>query len=136
MTQGPRSGAVREARETGSGWLAFAAAYLFIAGGMNVLWGAAALANKSNFHENSLVWSNLNTWGWVSIIIGALQILAAFLTYMRTFAGQWMAGTIAALAIFANFLSVGAYPVWSIIALAANGLVIWAVTAHGDEFDD
>ena len=135
MTEHPRTGAVREARESGSGWITFAAVYLFIAGGMNVLWGAAALAKKSNFHESSLVWSNLNTWGWIAIILGGLQILAAFLTYGRTFAGQWLAGTLAVLGIFHCFLSLGAYPVWSILAMTANGLVVWAITAHGDEFD-
>ena len=121
--------------DPGQGLLTFAAVYLFIAGGMNVLWGAAALANKANFRESGLVWSNLDTWGWIAIVVGVLQVVAAFMTQRRTFAGQWLAGVIATLAIFVNFLSLGAYPVWSIIALVANGLVIWAVTAHGDDFD-
>ena len=30
-----------------------------------------------------------------------------------------------------NFTTVGAYPVWSCIAIVANALVLWAVTAHG-----
>ena len=42
---------------------------------------------------------------------------------------------LALVGIFVSFFSAGAYPIWSIIALAANGLVLWAVTAHGDEFD-
>ena len=33
-----------------------------------------------------------------------------------------------------NFLSVGAYPIWSVIALVFNALVLWAVTVHGEEF--
>ena len=32
-----------------------------------------------------------------------------------------------------NFISIGAYPVWSCIGLVGNALVLWAVTVHGDE---
>ena len=37
--------------------------------------------------------------------------------------------------LFVNFLAIGAYPIWSILALVANGLVLWAVTVYGDAFD-
>ena len=45
------------------------------------------------------------------------------------------AGLIAFAGLFVNFLSIGAYPVWSILALVANGLVLWAVTVYGDAFE-
>jgi hypothetical protein len=135
MTDAPRAGAAREARDYGSGWIAFAGAYLLIAGCMNVIWGIVALSNKSAFVEDSLVWSNLNTWGWVAIVGGGAQCLAGLMILARRFAGQWLGGIFALVGIFMNFLSVGAYPLWSLLALAANALVLWAVTAHGDEFD-
>jgi hypothetical protein len=125
-----------EAGARGSGWVAFAGAYLLIAGCMNVIWGIVALDNKSAFAEDGLVWSNLNTWGWIAIGAGAAQILAGLLVLSRMFAGQWLGGILALLGLFVNFLSVGAYPLWSLLALAANALVLWAITVHGDEFDD
>jgi hypothetical protein len=136
MTGVPHAGAVREARDDRSGWVAFAGAYLIIAGCMNVIWGIVALDNKTAFVENGLVWSKLDTWGWIAIVAGGAQILAGLLVLSRRFAGQWLAGILAFIGIFMNFLSVGAYPLWSLLALAANALVIWAVTVHGDEFDD
>jgi hypothetical protein len=136
MTRHPRTGAMRAADEPGSGWIAFAGAYLLVAGGMNLIWGIVALANKSAFVESGLVWSTLNTWGWIAIVSGGAQMLAGCLVLARRFAGQWLAGVLAVVGIFVSFFSAGAYPIWSIIALAANGLVLWAVTAHGDEFDD
>jgi hypothetical protein len=135
-TTGPGRGAARAAREPGSGWIAFAGAYLLVAGGMNLIWGIVALANKSAFHESGLVWSTLNTWGWIAIVTGGFQVLAGLMVLARTFAGQWLAGVLAVVGIFVSFFSAGAYPIWSVIALVANGLVLWAVTAHGDEFDD
>ncbi len=124
-----------EIRDERSGWVAFAGAYLLIAGSMNVIWGIVALAEKENFVEDGLVWSNLETWGWISIVAGGAQALAGALMLARKFAGQWLGGILAMIGLFVNFLSVGAYPLWSLLALAANALVLWAVTAHGDEFE-
>ena len=136
MTRAPGEGAVRTAGDAGSGWVAFAGAYLFVAGAMNIIWGIVALSNKSAFHESGLVWSTLNTWGWIAIVTGTLQVVAGLMILARRFAGQWLGGVLAVVGIFVTFFSAGAYPIWSIIALVANGLVLWAVTAHGDEFDD
>ena len=116
-------------------WLTFAAAYLLLAGGMTLIWGIVALGNKSAFREDGLVWSSLETWGWIAIGIGVLQILAGLMLLGRQFAGQWLAGVLAVFGIFVHFLALGAYPVWSVIALVTNGLVLWAVTAHGDDID-
>ena len=135
MTGGPRQGAVRATGDAGAGWVAFAAAYLGIAGGMHVIWGIVALSNKSAFHEEGLVWSKLDTWGWIAIVLGALQIVAAIMIYAQRFAGQWLGGVLAVAGVFLCFIAAGAYPIWSVMALVANGLVLWAVTAHGDEFD-
>jgi len=136
MTSQPRAGSVREARDYGSGWIAFAGAYMLIAGVMNVIWGIVALSNKSAFVEDGLVWSNLSTWGWVAIIVGGGQCLAGLLILARRFAGQWLGGIFAFIGLLMDFLSAGAYPLWSLLAIAANALVLWAVTVHGDEFDD
>jgi hypothetical protein len=136
MTRSPRAGAVRGTGDVGSGWIAFAGAYLLVAGLMNVIWGIVALSNKSAFTESGLVWSTLDTWGWIAIVTGGLQGIAGLMVLARQFAGQWLAGVLAVVGIFVSFFSLGAYPIWSVIALATNGLVLWAVTAHGDEFDD
>lgn len=42
---------------------------------------------------------------------------------------------IALAGLFVNFLSVGAYPLWSMLALVANGLLLWAVTVYGEAFE-
>ena len=132
----PSAGAVHGAESSGPGWVAFASAYLAIAGGMHVIWGIVALSNKSAFHEDGLVWSKLDTWGWIAVVLGALQMVAALMIFARRFAGQWLGGVLAIAGVFLSFLAAGAYPIWSVMALVANGLVLWAVTTHGDEFDD
>jgi len=116
------------------GWATFVAAYLTIVGVLNVIWGIVALSNKSYFINGGLVWSELNTWGWVAIVIGAIQIIGALLVAARRAGGAVIAGTLAFFGIMLNFLSIGAYPVWSAVMLVVDALIIWAVTVHSDAF--
>jgi hypothetical protein len=113
----------------GEGWVVFAIVYLGLVGILNVIYGIAALSNKDYFRENSLLWSNLKTWGWVLIVLGAFQILTAGAIYARTAWGAILGIFLASLAFIANFLSIGAYPAWSIIAMVLSGFVIWGLSA-------
>lgn len=118
-----------------TGWIAFAGAYLLVAGVMNGIWGLAALTDREVLREGTLAWSNLTTWGWLSLVAAVSQLVAGSLVLARKVVGRLLAGLIAFAGLFVNFLSIGAYPVWSILALIANGLVLWAVTVYGDAFE-
>jgi hypothetical protein len=118
-----------------SGWIAFAGVYLIVAGLMNAIWGLAALSDSDVLRERALAWSNLTTWGWVSVGAAAVQVAAGGLVLARRVVGRALAVVIALAGLFVNFLSIGAYPLWSILALVANGLVLWAVTVYGDAFE-
>lgn len=120
--------------QSSSGWATFVAVYLSIAGVLNIIWGIAALSNKSYFISGGLLWSELNTWGWVAIIVGAIQVIGAMLVAARRAGGAVIAGFLAFFGIMLNFLSIGAYPVWSTILLVIDALIIWGVTVHADAF--
>jgi len=116
-----------------SGWVTFAGTYLVLAGSLNLIWGITGLANADYFVEEGLVWSSLTTWGWVAVLIGGVQVLGGALVFMRLMGGMIMALVIAMSAILFNFVTIGAYPVWSIVTIACNMLVLWAVTVHGEQ---
>jgi hypothetical protein len=112
-----------------SGWL-FAAILIAIAGSLNLVSGIAAVADDEIFAEGSLLFESLQTWGWVHIIIGALELGIAVLIFR---ANPWGAGLGmfgAFLAIMANFLSIGAYPLWSCILIAINFVVIFQLATN------
>jgi len=135
-TRRPSTHAVRDAAAGGrSGWIAFAGVYLIIAGGLNGLWGISALAKKEHFIDGGLVFSNLQTWGWIALIVGAIQVATAALVLLHNAIGMLMAIVVSMCAIFANFLMFGAYPGWAAVALVCNGLVLWAVTVHSEAFE-
>jgi hypothetical protein len=134
-TERPKDHAVRDARRIGSGWIAFAGTYLMITGLFNLIWGITALSKKSYFAEGGLVWSDLQMWGWLAIAVAVTQCAVGALLFARRIAGMLMAIVVAMSGIFINFLSIGAYPVWSSIAIVGSSLVLWAVTVHSDEFE-
>src|SRR3954453_18662600 len=117
-------------RPTSSGWLTFATVYLLIAGGLNLIWGITALAKKSYFVEDGLVWSNLQVWGWIAILVAATQILGALLIRSRRPGGMIIGIVVAVAGPLVNFTALGAYPVWSCAAIVCSLLVLWAVTVH------
>lgn len=123
-------------RRSGAGWSAFAGAYLMIAGLLNLLWGITALSKKEYFADNGLVWSSLETWGWIAIIAAAAQFVTGALIFARKVGGMILGLVVAMCGMLVNVISIGAYPIWSCIGLVANALVLWAVTVHGDELMD
>ena len=62
-----------------TGWWVFAAVLLLISGGLNIIWGIAAISESSFVTGTGAryVFSSLNTWGWITLILGALEVLAA-----------------------------------------------------------
>lgn len=127
-TQPPRS-----APRARSGWITFAGTYLVIAGALNLIWGVTALANASYFREDGLLYENVTFWGWIAVIVAAVQILGGALVFTQRVGGMLMAIVLAMAGILLNFTSIGAYPVWSSIAIVCSMLVLWAVTVHWEE---
>jgi hypothetical protein len=127
-------GTVPAGRGGASNWVVFVGVYLAIAGVLNALWGVAALAEKGNFTEDSLIWASLSMWGWVALIVGVIQIAGVLLVVSRRAGGAVIAGFLAFFGLLVNFLSLGAYPIWSVILIVVDCLILWAVTVHSDEF--
>ncbi len=116
----------------GEGWggkTTFAGIWLSLVGALNMIWGIVALTQSEELSEKDLVWENLAAWGWIILIVGAIQLAIGLLVLRRKGAGRPLGVLIAAIGIILNFFTIGAHPLWSVIALAGCGLVIWALTA-------
>ena len=60
--------------KTRSGWVTFAGIMLFIAGVLNVIYGIAAIGDSKFFiQDQKYILSNLNTWGWITLLLGAFS---------------------------------------------------------------
>ena len=68
----------RRAEGQGYGLVFFASVLLVIIGCFNLIYGIAAIANSHVFTANAhYVFGSLRTWGWITLIIGVLQLAAA-----------------------------------------------------------
>ncbi len=116
----------------GAGWLMFAGIMLLIAGVLNVIYGIAAIGNSSFFiADQKYILSDLKTWGWVTLIIGVLQVVASFSIWAGNQFGRWFGIGAAALSSIGALLSIPAYPFWSLAIFAIDILIIYGLAAYG-----
>ena len=116
-------------------WTTFAAVMFLVVGLFNVIDGIAAISKDRHFRADELIVGNLKLWGIVFLIVGAAQLLTTFLIYRRSGAGQVLGVFLAVTSMVATLFFVGAYPVWSIIILVIDGVVIYALTVYGESLD-
>jgi uncharacterized membrane protein len=118
-----------------TGWITFAGVMMIIAGGLNALYGLIAVVN-----DEWVVWTNrasllldISQWGWIHLIVGVVLLLSG----IGVFSGRFLARTVgviaAAVSLIANFAFIPAYPLWALVVITIDVLVIWALTAHGSE---
>jgi hypothetical protein len=100
----------------GTGRAAFAAVLLLIAGTLNIVYGIGALDNANIFvNDKRYIFTDLNTMGWVMIVLGIIQLTGGFSLLAGNVYGRIIGITGATLgAISALFSIGGAYPWWSL----------------------
>jgi hypothetical protein len=120
--------------EVGSGWATFAGTMLMLVGSFQVINGLVALFKKSFYlvGPNGLVVNvNYTTWGWVHLGLGVLAVAAGFAVFFGSMWARVVGITLAVLSAIVNLSFVAAYPWWSMIVIALDILVIYALAVHG-----
>ena len=118
------------ARQGGRGWYDFAGAMFGIAGAFNAIQGLSAIFKKEVFSEEALVYKDLQFWGWVWLIVGIVQIAAAIMLFSGQ--GRVLGIVLAAISAVVSLTSLGAFPVWSIVVIAIDVLIIHGLTTRAD----
>ena len=118
-----------------TGWWIFAGTLLGLAGILNIIWGIAAIGNSHFFTANAhYVISNLNTWGWVTLIIGVFQLFAAGSLYTGGGFGRWIGIFAASLSAIAALLSISAAPFWALCIFALAVIVIYELAKAPERY--
>jgi hypothetical protein len=109
-----------------SGWWVFAGVLLLIAGVLNIIYGIAAIGDSKFFTEHgTYIISGLHTWGWILLIIGVLEMVAAFSLFSGGEFGRWFGIFIASLNAIAALLTIPGSPFWSLSVFALAIIVIY-----------
>lgn len=123
-----------------SGWIVFAAFLIIIVGGMDMLQGLVAVARDEYVVATAkgVAILDVTAWGWATLIWGALLILIGLGLLGAAGWARWAAiigvsvNAIAQVAFMANYPQ--AYPLWNILIVALNILVLYALTARWEGF--
>jgi hypothetical protein len=116
----------------GVGRAMFAAVLLMIGGVLNIIWGIAAIGNAHFFVANAhYVFASLKGWGWITLIVGILEVFASLSLFAGNAYGRWFAVIVGSLAAIDALLSIPAYPLWSIAIFALSVWIIYGVIVFG-----
>ncbi|HET8989379.1 MAG TPA: hypothetical protein VFN43_12765 [Humibacillus sp.] len=118
----------------GSAWAVgastFAACVMLIAGIFQAVEGLAALINGTDFlvaGAKYVFTFNASTWGWIHLILGILIAVAGAAILTGNIVARSLGIGLAVLSAIANFLWLPYYPIWAILVIALNILVIWGL---------
>ena len=119
----------------GTGRVVFAATLLLIAGTLNIIYGIGALDDASVFvNDKRYIFTNLNTLGWVLIILGVIQLSGGFSLMAGNTFGRVLGIIGGSLGAIAALLSVGgAYPWWSLGIFFLCVYVVHGILVFGDD---
>ena len=123
-------------RTAWAGWILFAAIVLMMVGGMDIFQGLVAVFEDEYVvaTREGLAIIDVTTWGWITLLWGVLLIVAGFGLLISAGWARWLAivgvgiNAIQQVAFMANYPQ--AYPLWNILIIALNVLVLFALTAR------
>lgn len=131
---GPASSGRQPTVSAWSGWLFFGGILMVIAGALNAIGGLVALFNEQYYLVGSdglLVEVDYAVWGWTLLIYG----IAVGLVGLGVLGGRAWARIPAVIVVgfhaLLNLAFMAAYPIWSVIIIALDIVVIYALVVHG-----
>ncbi|MEA2303251.1 MAG: hypothetical protein QOH43_531 [Solirubrobacteraceae bacterium] len=118
--------------DRGVGWLLFAGTMLALVGTLNVVYGIAAVDNSKFYvRDVQYIIGDLNTWGWIMIGVGALQLAAAFSVWARQPYGRWVGIITAGANAIVQMLFIPSFPFLSLSLFTLDILIIYGLVAYG-----
>jgi hypothetical protein len=119
----------------GAGRATFAAVLLLIAGTLNIIYGIGALDSANIFaNDTRYIFTNLNTMGWVLIVLGVIQLTGGFSLMAGNTYGRVIGIVGASLGAIGALLSIGgANPWWSLAVFALCVYIIQGILVFGED---
>jgi hypothetical protein len=123
--------------DAGGGWLTFAGILLLIDGTLNFIGGIAAIDDANFFVKGAKFQiGDLNTWGWVIMILGAVQVLTAFGLFARAGFARALGVVFAGCNSVVQLLLLPAYPLWSLALFTMDILIIYGLVSYDGRQND
>lgn len=119
------------------GWVVFCGTMLMVVAVLNIIYGIGAISDSTFFvGDAKYIFSDLNTWGWIVTITGAVQMLVAFGVWARNTIATWAGIAFAGLNAIAQLLMIPAYPFLSLALFSLDIMIIYGLAVHGGHVDE
>jgi hypothetical protein len=123
-----------------TGWILFASIMLMVIGTLDFFEGLIAVIRKHYFVVTStqVIVFDLSTWGWITLIWGAVLFLVGLTLWSGASWARWFAIVLASLNILEalGWLGSTAYPLWTLVIIALNIIVLYALTARWEGYQE
>jgi hypothetical protein len=122
-----------------AGWATFAGIMLILLGCFQAIEGFVAIFDDGYYHVTEgglLVNVDYTAWGWTHLLLGVLLVVSGAGVLVGNVAARAVGVLLAGLSALVNLAFIEAYPIWSVIVITVDVLVIYALTVHGGELRD
>jgi hypothetical protein len=130
---GSSNAAATPPNEAAVGLTVFAGVLMIMAGVFQAIQGVVALFNDQ-FYVVGEKWTftfDITAWGWIHLLVGVLLVAAGFFLFKGAVWARVVGVGVVAISALLNFMWLPYYPLWSMLIIALDVFVIWAITAHG-----
>jgi hypothetical protein len=113
----------------------FAAAIIVITGMFSVVEGLAGIFRDESYFlvNGEVLVFDYTAWGWIHLILGLALIAIGFGLYTGSALARVLGIVVVGLNMLAQFASISAHPWWSLIVIALDVVIIYALVVHGGE---
>jgi hypothetical protein len=132
--EGPVNQVSVEREESAAGWLFFASIVLICMGIMRILdaiWAWRYDGRLPDEFQEAILGDDLDTYGWLWVIVGVILILAGVAVLKRSPWARWVGILAGALLTITAIGWMPFYPVWSLMYIIVGIFVIYGLAAHG-----
>lgn len=120
--------------ERGTGWLVFASIVLIVAGVMRIfdaIWAWRYEGNLPGEFQEAILGNDLDSYGWLWLIVGIVLIGAGFLVFQRSQLARWIGILAGAIMAISAITWMPFYPVWSLVYTFIGIFVIYGLAVYG-----
>ncbi len=120
-----------------SGWVVFASIMLVMAGMFGIIDGLVALINDEVYlvTKDSVVAFDFTTWGWIHLILGIIVLIAGFAVMSGRLWARIVGVFVAMLSAVSQIAFITAFPLWSVVIIGIDVLIIYGLLVHGEEVE-
>ncbi|KDN85950.1 DUF7144 family membrane protein [Kitasatospora cheerisanensis] len=132
---GPGGPPARGNRPWVTGTVLFAGVLMLVSGVLELFRGIMAIAEDDVFVTTPryVFRFDLTSWGWIHLVVGVLLALTGLFVIKGMLWARILGVGFAAVSMIDNFLAVPYFPLWSLVLIALDVFVIWALCAYHRE---